>query len=285
MKVVLLGTGSPVPLLQRAGTSIAIGAGDEWLLIDCGPGTVRRLLEQGINPGRIDHLFFTHHHIDHNADFYQFVINNWTRGDGTLQIHGPNPWTESLLESLYEIYDEDIRYRDHVGYSAEPILDLTVDPITATSVVDTDRFEVRTCAVAHSIETYAYRLDDHETGRSVVFSGDTRKVSRLAEFAAGADVLIQDCCIAPVSDSAPHHPDEFVWEQYTRPLPPEMHERLQDVHCNPSEAGELAAEAGVGHLVLTHLLPYRDEAAMVDLATAAYDGEITVAADGLEIDL
>lgn len=282
MKVVLLGTGSPVPLLNRAGTSIALSAGDEWLLIDCGPGTVRRLLEQGISPGRVDHLFFTHHHIDHNADFYHFVITNWTRGSGALQIHGPNPWTESLLQSLYEIYEEDIRYRDHVGYSAEPIRNLTVDPITPSSVVDTDRFRVSTCAVDHSIETYAYRITDRDTGRSVVFSGDTRKITRLAEFAAGADVLVQDCCIAPVGDPGRAPEAEFVWERYTRPLPPEMHERLQAVHCNPTEAGELARDAGVERLVLTHLLPYRDEDAIANLAAEAYGGEITVAADGLE---
>lgn len=285
MNVVLLGTGSPVPLLQRAGTSIAFSSGDEWLLFDCGPGTVRRLLEQGINPGRIDHLFFTHHHIDHNADFYNFVINNWIRGDGALQIHGPNPWTESLLASLYDIYEEDIQYRDHVGYSAEAIQHLEVDPITEDSIVDTDRFQVRACRVNHSIETYAYRITDGTTDRSAVFSGDTRKIDQLVDFAAGVELLIQDCCIAPSSETAPNPGGEHVWEQYTRPLPTEMHDKLQEVHCNPTEAGEIAAEAGVEQLVLTHLLPYRDEAAIVDMAAAVYDGQITVASDGLSLPL
>lgn len=283
MNVIFLGTGSPVPLLHRAGTSIALAEGDEWLLLDCGPGTVRRLLEQGINPGCVDHLFFTHHHIDHNADFYNFVINNWTRGDGSLQIHGPNPWTESLLRSMYDIYEEDIRYRDHVGYSSEPIWNLEVDPITPTSIVETDRFRVSTCAVDHSIETYAYRVTEDRTGRSVVFSGDTRKTDALAAFAGDAELLIQDCCIAPTSDSASTPDGEFVWEPYTRPLPTGMHDRLQEVHCNPTEAGEIAADAGVERLVLTHLLPYRDEATILDMAADVYDGEITVASDGLSM--
>lgn len=283
MKGILLGTGSPVPLVNRTGTAVTFSAGDERLLFDCGPGTVRRLLEQRINPGVVDHLFFTHHHIDHNADFYNFVINNWTRGEGALTIHGPNPWTEMLLESLYEVYEEDIAYRDYVGYSADPLFDVEVDPIVQNSAVETNRFHVSTCPVDHSIETYAYRVVDSRTGQSVVLSGDTRKVDALAAFAKGTDVLVQDCCIAPLREEGPDPEDDFVWEQYTAPLPEGMEERLHQTHCDPTEAGELAQEAEVGMLVLTHLLPYRDEEAMLEQARAIFDGKVRVAADGMQL--
>ena len=53
-----------------------------------------------------------------------------------------------------------------------------------------DGWEIEALPVEHSIETYAYRFEEHETGTSFVFSGDTRKFSSLAEFATNADLLV-----------------------------------------------------------------------------------------------
>ncbi|WP_436343643.1 MBL fold metallo-hydrolase [Natronorubrum sp. FCH18a] len=285
MKGTLLGTGSPVPLPDRAGTSILVSVGGEKLLFDCGPGTVTRLLENGINPGSIDRLFFTHHHIDHNADFYNFVVANWARGDsqGALRIHGPSPWTDSLLESLYDIYEEDIEYREDVGYPTSGIWDIETSPINHGSVVETDRWRVEARAVDHSIETYGYRITDEETGHEIAFSGDTRKCDSVISLAEGADVLVQDCCIAPVTADPPSNSETFVWDTYTEAMPDEKREGLHQTHCDPTEAGEIAAAAGVETVVLTHLLPYRDEEVMQDAASSAFDGTVIVAEDGLEI--
>lgn len=285
MNVTLLGTGSPVPLPDRAGTSILVSVGDDRLLFDCGPGTVFRLLENGVNPGSIDRLFFTHHHIDHNADFYNFVVANWVRGDDpeALRIHGPNPWTDSLLESLYDIYEEDITYREDVGYPTSGIWDIDTSSITHGATVETDQWRVEARAVDHSIETYGYRITDRETGREVAFSGDTRKCDSVVSLAKGSDVLIQDCCIAPVADDLPTDSDAFVWDDYTEAMLDEKRAGLHRTHCDPTEAGEIAAAAGVEMVVLTHLLPYRDAEAMRDTADLEFDGEVIVAEDGLEI--
>lgn len=283
MEVTLLGTGSPVPLASRAGTSIHVSAGAESLLIDCGPGTVHRLVENGIHPGAVDRLLFTHHHVDHNADFNYFVITNWARGEGLLEIHGPEPKTSDLLESLCDVYDEDLRYRERVNDFSTSIADIPCHGVSDGTAFTTERLRIEACAVEHSIETYAYRLTDAETGGAVVFSGDTRKIDRLGEFAEGADVLIQDCCIAPVSDAPPTAEESLVWESYTEPLPREKWERLREVHCTPTEAGELAAAGSVDRLVMTHLLPYRDETAIRERASAVFDGDVHVAHDGLSL--
>jgi ribonuclease BN (tRNA processing enzyme) len=285
MEVTLLGTGSPVPLASRAGTSVHVSVGAESLLLDCGPGTVHRLVENRIHPGAVDRLLFTHHHVDHNADFNYFVITNWARGEGLLEIHGPRPGTEALLESLCEVYEEDLRYRERVNDFSTSVADIPCHDVSDGTEITTDRLRIEACAVEHSIETYAYRLTDTETGGEVVFSGDTRKIDRLGEFAEGADVLIQDCCIAPVSDSPPAADAGLVWESYTEPLPDKKWERLREVHCTPTEAGELAAAGPVDRLVLTHLLPYRDEATIEDRASAVFDGEVLVAHDGLSFEV
>lgn len=284
MKAILLGTGSPVPLINRAGTSFLVSTGEERVLIDCGPGTVTRLLEYGIHPGSIDRLFFTHHHVDHNADFYHFLVTCITRGGTISGIYGPEG-TESLLESMYEIYEEDLRYREQITGLAENAWDISTHSISDESVVMTDRFRIEACAVEHSIETYAYRIEDLESGNDVVFSGDTRKFDHLAAFASGTDVLIQDSCIGPAADSPPDDNQGLIWESYTEDLPAEKRRRLNEWHCNPTEAGEIAADAEADVLVLTHLLPYRDFQAMQEAASAVFDGTILVAQDGLQIDV
>lgn len=285
MKVTLLGTGSPVPLPERAGTSILVSVGDDKLLFDCGPGTVTRLLENRINPGSIDRLFFTHHHIDHNADFYNFVVTNWARGVGRdpLRIHGPSPWTDSLLESLHEIYEQDIGYREDVGYPSSGIWDIDTAPVNHGSVVETDQWRVEAGAVDHSIETYGYRITDSETGRQLVLSGDTRYCDSIVSLAAGADLLVQDSCIAPVTDDPPTDMETFVWDEYSEPMPEKKRAKLHQTHCDPTEAGEIAAAAGVETVVLTHLLPYRDTESMRNAASTVFDGTVIVAEDGLEV--
>ena len=69
----LLGTGTPAPLTHRAGSSYLLELAGEKLLIDCGPGSVRRLLETGVSPTEIAGLLLTHLHYDHCVDYAHFV--------------------------------------------------------------------------------------------------------------------------------------------------------------------------------------------------------------------
>lgn len=281
MEVTLLGTGSPVPLLDRAGSSIHISVSDDDLLFDCGPRVVYELMRNEINPGAIEDLFFTHHHIDHNASFFHFVIAGWTLGGRhSLTVYGP-PGTERLLDALYSIYGDDIAYRKHIGYSAAGIDDIELRETTEDMRVVTDSYQITALPVEHSTITYAYRITEAETGASFVYSGDTRQLSTLASFAEGADVLVHDCCIGPVTDSPPK--DGFIWDSYVEPMDGAKRERLSNVHCGPAEVGAVAQEAGVDTVVLTHLLPYRDTDALATEASSVFDGRVIVAEDGMTI--
>jgi hypothetical protein len=86
---------------------------------------------------------------------------------------------------------------------------------------------------------------------------------------------------APPHDSG----EEFVYERYQSPYPDEMSEQLAETHCTPEQAGEIAAAAGVDTLILTHFPPYRDTEAIRAGAAEAFDGQIIVGRDGLEIDV
>jgi len=63
-------------------------------------------------------------------------------------------------------------------------------------------------------------------------------------------------------------------------MDPAVEAHLGAVHASAREAGEVAADAGVDTLALTHVLPYRDEAAMVEAAAEAFSGEVVVGTDG-----
>lgn len=111
MEITLVGTGSPVPLPERGGTSIVVEIDGELVLIDCGPKTIYGLMDTGVDLGRIETLFFTHHHIDHDASFFHFVFTTWTEGGReSLDIYGPDG-TGRLIDALYDIYEKDIEYR------------------------------------------------------------------------------------------------------------------------------------------------------------------------------
>ena len=282
MNVTVLGTGSPIPLLERKGTGLVFHVGDEPILIDCGPGTVHRLIQYEIPLQDIETLFFTHHHVDHNADFFNFAIAGWSLGRESLTLYGP-PETEVLLDSLYSVYEADLEYRRRFDYPDPGIFGIECERTTDGHTVETDAWRVTAMQVEHSIETYAYRFEELETGATVVFSGDTRPVPGLGEFASGADVLIQDCCIGPVSRSPPDR-EGLVWERLTHPMTDEQRENLGRTHCGPEEAGAIAADAGVETLILTHLLPYRDTERMEELAADVFDGAVHVAEDGLTVE-
>ena len=273
MDVTLLATGSPVATVERGGTSVLVTVGDEPLLVDCGPRTVLRLVEQDVDLADVESLFFTHHHVDHNADFFEFVIGSWSAGRETLTVYGPQG-TADYLGALYDLYAEDIAYREWFGYPADGIEDVEVVRTTADLAVETESWSATALPVEHSIETYAYRFEEAASGQSLVVSGDTRRIDALAEFAAGADLLIQDACIAPRAT-----------EDGPRPMSDAAVAKHEQNHCSPEDAGRIAADAGVGTLVLTHLLPDRDHDVMRVEAGSVFDGDVVVAEDGMTFGL
>src|SRR5438445_238419 len=67
-QVFVLGAGTPTPTPDRWGSAFAVDVGGEYLMFDCGPAATAKLVKVGILPTRVDYLFFTHHHFDHDVD-------------------------------------------------------------------------------------------------------------------------------------------------------------------------------------------------------------------------
>ncbi|HUU39953.1 MAG TPA: MBL fold metallo-hydrolase, partial [Desulfatiglandales bacterium] len=74
MKLLILGSGTSVPLPQRASPSIAVFIEDRFVLLDIGPGTIRQLAIAGLKHEEIDYIYISHFHPDHTADLIHFIF-------------------------------------------------------------------------------------------------------------------------------------------------------------------------------------------------------------------
>ena len=110
-KVVLLGTGTPVPDPERSGPATAIVVDNSAYLVDFGPGVVRRakaaVLDRGITqlePANLKVAFVTHLHSDHTAGYSDLILTGWTAGRRTpLEVYGPTG-LQSMTEHILQAY-------------------------------------------------------------------------------------------------------------------------------------------------------------------------------------
>jgi ribonuclease BN (tRNA processing enzyme) len=271
LRVMVTGSGSPRPSLERANSGQVVFVGERPLLVDCGGGTTRRLVEAGLDGTAIDRLFFTHLHSDHTLDYAEFVLGTWAMGRASLALYGP-PGTARLHQLLLlEPYREDIEYRLSLGRSPAGILDIAVHEIGPGVIYDDGELTVRALEVVHSTYTLALRFD--HAGRSLVISGDTAYHPPLIDFARGADILIHDCCLAPAR----------ALDVTLNPAWANLADHLRAHHATPEEAGRIASAAGVRTLVLTHFLFGLYEDQTRDACAREFDGEMLIGHDGLTV--
>jgi ribonuclease Z len=115
-RITLLGTGTPAPSLERAGSGYLIEVGNERILMDHGPDAHHRLLQSGRRAVDITHAFFTHLHYDHCIDYPRLVLQRWDQGADRiddLDVIGPPPIAR-MTEQLFGregVYGPDIRAR------------------------------------------------------------------------------------------------------------------------------------------------------------------------------
>ena len=285
LALVLLGTGTPTPLLKRAGSSYLASVDGERLLFDCGPQCVRRLLEKGVSPTEVDHLFLTHLHYDHCVDYGYLVLSRWDQGTGKipeLRVVGPSPVGQmtELLFGEQGVYGPDLAARtEHPG--SHFIYEMrggvlprqrprpAVTEVKDGSVVEGPSWRVRVAEVVHcqpQLRCLAYRLDAE--GGSLVFGGDTGPTDSLTNLARGADVLTHMC--------------HFVNGVVTDP-------RLTSCCSGHLDAARTAQAAGVGTLVLVHLTNQVDQPGtrerVLHEAGQAFAGTIVFGEDLLDVPL
>ena len=284
-RLTILGSGNPVPTQDRFGSSYVLQLGDDYLMFDCGPAATYKLVKAGMSPVQIDHLFFTHHHFDHDVDYPCFLLTRWDTGSGQesrLSVYGP-----ALTEQLTErILDENVgafahdwiarinhplslgAYTTRGGVLPRKPPSLDAKDIGPGAVVQGKDWEVISAPAEHVqpwLDSLAYRVDSGEG--SFVFTGDTRPCQSVADLAKGADVLVF-VCIGIEEEIENKEESNYM--------------------AGTNGAGKLAQEAGAKKLVLVHNTHIGDHGAMeraiADVARV-YDGEIIMGAELMDVPL
>ena len=129
IRVTLLGTGTPVPAMNRFGPSILVQAGGQTFLFDAGRGAMQRLAQLRVRWQDIDALFLTHLHSDHVVGFPDLWLTGWLVGSGRdrpLHVWGPRG-TEKMMSHLEQAFDFDIRIRLYGRAAPEGVVILAED--------------------------------------------------------------------------------------------------------------------------------------------------------------
>ena len=284
VRLLLIGCGTPTPTPERFGSCLVLNVDNEHLMFDCGPASTYKLRRTGLAPIDISHLFFTHHHYDHNADYPCFLLCRWDheRGDvPRLKVYGPPP-TERITQRLIGpqgAFVDDWRVRvEHPAsqevYAArggrvprpEPRYD--IEEIASGSQVSTDHCRVTAGKAIHlqpMMECLTYRIDWN--GGSLVITGDTGRHHAIEDLARDATTLVVN-----------------VWDHQESMSP-----TLLSGFCGTLDAAEMARKANVRRLVITHqgpnlCRPGSREKAVAEIS-AIFKGEIIFGEEFLILDL
>ncbi|MEU6583085.1 cyclic nucleotide-degrading phosphodiesterase [Nocardia sp. NPDC046763] len=222
-------------------------------VIDFGPG-VLGALQRHLDPGEVD-IFLTHLHADHCLDLPGLLV--WRRyhpnpPTGKAVVYGPTDTALRIGNASAEIGGETDDWSD--------VIDMRVwqagvpAPFGPGHTVEARR-------MCHPPESYGLRIST-AAGRTLVYTGDTALCDEVFELASGADVLLA----------------EASWTHDPANRPP-------GIHLSGHEAGLIAAQAGVGELLLTHIPPWTSREDVIAEAKAVFNGPVHAVSPGEVFDI
>ena len=242
---------------------------------DAGQATRLRLSDAGFSLTDLNALFITHHHSDHMMGLTDLLNSYWMLGLRTgspqLPLFAPDGMAADISEHVMDVWRSEAEMRiESAGYadrSQYPDVRRFTPTAALTEVARFDDVVVSTILVEHSpvLPAVGYRVESPDG--VVAISGDTRVCDNLQTLCQDADVAV---CEALRPEG----------------LPP----KLATHHSDAKEVGAMAARAGVGHLVLTHLIPppksEADKQAFADdVREGGFTGELTVADDLTSVEI
>ena len=278
-RLILLGTaGGPRPKRRASAPAQVIVHRGAAYLVDCGNGVGRQMTLAGVPPETLRHVFLTHQHSDHNADYGNVFLLAWGAGLKTaVDAWGPPP-LQRMTELFLELNATDIQTRmaDEGRVPLAPLM--RPHELTRPGVVlHEPGMKVTTAVVHHPPLTpaLAYRFDTAD--RSIVISGDTARSDALIELARGADVLVHEALYLPAVDRLVG----------SIPNASTLKKHIVDSHTSAEDCGRVAQAAGVKTLVLSHFVPTDDEEITDQMwaqaARAHFRGRVVVGKDLMEV--
>ncbi|BCB84934.1 MBL fold metallo-hydrolase [Phytohabitans suffuscus] len=243
MRLTVLGCAGSFPGPESACSAYLVEEDDFRLLVDFGSGSLTAL-QRYAGLHAVDAILLTHLHCDHMLDACTYVVVRRYDPSGPLPpipVYAP----AGAPDRIAAAYSQEEGPVDDVYtfYGLQPGT-FPIGPFTVT----VDR-------VNHPVETYGVRLESK--GRVLAYSSDTAPCDALLRLALGADLFL---CEASYLDGMDNPPD---------------------LHLTGREAGEVASKAGVGQLLLTHLVSaWGSEADTFDAASAAFTGPLEIVRPG-----
>lgn len=271
-RIVVLGTGNPVPDPRRAGPGIAVIHRGEAYLFDVGAGTIQNAVTAryeydipALYPSQICCVFLSHMHSDHTMDYAELAFTLWWRRREPLLAFAPKGIHE-LNEGMYRMMAADTALRTS---GVQPVQNpdgykIRTVEIEPGIIFERDQLVVEAFLAKHGDIKPAFSFKVITPDRSIVISGDTAYSDELLEKSKGVDILFHEV----ISDSALAKTSEF-WRRYHR-----------SAHTKASDLGRLASQAKPGLLVLYHALFYGvPESNVLVEVRSTYDGEVVLAKD------
>ena len=273
-RVVVLGTGTPVPDYKRAGAGIAIIHKGQAYLFDAGKGVVQRAIEANqrlgiaeLEPININYLFLTHLHSDHIHDYSTLASSRWWSRENKLKVWGP-VGLGSLTGYMNKMLEVEAAIRTR-GTPKEIIKHLDGYQTIATEIHDgivfkKDDLTIEAFTVPHGNIKPAFGYKITTADKSIVISGDTAYSEEIIRQARGVDLLFHEVISKKALLKFPE-----TWQRY--------HEAS---HTTTDELAKLATQARPKKLVLYHIL-FMDtpEQALLDEVRSGYDGEVILPDD------
>jgi len=280
--VVLLGTkgGPAIRTGSTNPTSSLLCLGGREIVVDCGLGVTRGLVNEGVALKDLSLIFITHLHSDHYLELGPLLHTAWTAGlKSPVTVFGPKGLDRYWVSFMASMADDiDLRIVDEGRPDLRGLV--TILPYAEGPVTRFGTLSVEALRNVHPplVDTFALRFSD--AGKSVVFSGDTAYLPALANFARGADLLVHEAMLEealPALVARVGNGDDRLMTH------------LKRSHTGAGDAARIAAAAGVKALALHHLVPSDDPAFTSDHWRAAvtphWSGPFHLGHDGLRIDL
>ena len=283
LKVVVCGSRSPLPAPGRAEACILVEAGDDIYIFDMGNGSAVNLQQYQIPWSNVKGIFITHMHSDHMADLPDAHLASWIQGrKSPLKVYGPKGI--NLVTKGFELaYSADYQYRNE--HHGDEILPLDIAGYEAIEISnnqyidnDTTGMEILPFAVNHHPVNHAFGFKIAYKGRTLVISGDTINDGSVQKYSKDIDLLIHSAISLDIVERL----------RSVAPIPQmdKIFLDIQDYHTPINQAGEIARDANVKHLLIYHAIPSPNNKIMEKVFYRPLKGiykDFTASVDGTRI--
>jgi ribonuclease BN (tRNA processing enzyme) len=291
-EVLFLGTAGGPPLrLDRSEPSTLLIVDGRPYLIDCGIGTMRRMLRADVKSEQVRTIFFTHLHADHALGLADVMANDFFRQNTVgasepINIYGP-PQTKDLVDAAFNFITVGFRQfekfppRSDGSYQSPFVTHefdrngvIFQDDKIRVTAAENSHYALMTPPRRAQFKSFSYRI---ETPHGViVFTGDTGPSEAVERLAKGADVLVAEA----------NTRDRKEVERVTASMAERNHWSSQQAkafrahfeveHLDASEIGHLAAKAQVKAVLLYHYVPENksDQLAYVTGVRTSFSGPV-----------